>query len=227
MSGARLRARSTNCGGCGIVCASDEICDRGRCTCAPGTADCGDGFCGSVLNDANNCGACGNVCGGDTPTCDKGICVGTCLSVDLADCGSECVDLMWNDRNCGACGRVCGGGDGTLYCEYGECVTCAAAGRADCDGFCAELMWSESHCGACDRSCAPGQACVFGECVAGDGTCVSSCPDDDICCNGTCVNPRTSDHHCGGCGVDMCAGGCTEACRDGECQPVDCGGGDD
>jgi hypothetical protein len=219
-----------NCGGCGIACQPSEICDRGKCACAPGTADCiGQGGCQDVLRDANNCGACGNVCGGGTPICDKGICVESCVSVDLTECGSnQCVDLNWNSNHCGACGHSCGAGTGSLACAAGKCVPCAAAGLTDCANNCVDLAWSDKNCGMCGHACASDQVCVFGGCIGGDGTCATACArGGDICCRGECVNPRTSDHHCGGCGVAQCTGGCTEACRNGRCTRVDCGGGDD
>lgn len=216
-----------NCGGCGIACDPGLICDHGECTCRPGTRACGGGGWVDVLSDPANCGECGSTCGGDTPICDKGICVENCLSVDLVECGDACVDLGWNDAHCGACGRACGDGTGTTTCAYGECITCAAAGLTDCSGDCEDLTWSEKNCGACGTRCAADQVCVFGDCVSGDGSCMDPCPDEQLCCLGECINPRTSDHHCGGCGIDQCAGGCTEACRDGACTQADCGGGDD
>lgn len=216
-----------NCGECGNVCAEGLVCDRGECTCAPGTADCGLG-CVDVLDDPLNCGACGEVCGGDTPRCDKGVCVSTCLSVDLAECDGECVDLEWDSNHCGQCGVACGDGTGTTSCMAGACVPCEDAGLTDCESDCADLSWSDKHCGACGVECGDGEVCVQGDCVPGDGSCDAPCDDGDkICCGGECVDPRTSDNHCGGCGTATCEGGCTEACRDGACVPVDCGGGDD
>ncbi len=107
-------------------------------------------------------------------------------------------------------------------------MTCAAAGLDDCAGDCADLQWSDKHCGVCGRRCGDAEVCVFGSCIGGDGTCSPACSDGDkICCSGECIDPRVNDQNCGGCGVDVCAGGCTEACRAGQCTPVDCGGGDD
>lgn len=217
-----------NCGACGNICAPGHICDHGQCTCGLGTADCGTGTCQSVLDDPSNCGACGSVCAGDTPVCDKGVCVGTCLSVDLVDCGDTCVDLEWDSANCGACGVQCGKGTGTTACVQGKCVPCAEAGLTECSGDCEDLRFSDNNCGACGAACGPDQACVQSVCISGDGSCAMTCADgDEICCQGACVNPLANDQHCGGCGVDQCSGGCTEACRDGVCTPVDCGGGDD
>jgi hypothetical protein len=220
-----------NCGTCGHACPLDRICDRGACACSPGSADCGGtGECVDLLDDHRNCGACGNVCPDNLP-CSHGVC-GTCVAVDLVECNDDvttrCVDLQWEKDHCGSCNHACGKGTGTTTCEFGECVSCAAAGLTDCDGDCADLQWSDKHCGGCGQGCAAEQVCVFGVCVGGDGTCPEPCPEtDQICCNGACVDPRSSDTNCGGCGVQRCTAGCTEACRNGRCVPVDCGGGDD
>ena len=217
-----------NCGGCGNICPGDQICDHGSCRCAEGTADCGQGACQDVLLDNNNCGGCGITCGGSTPICDKGICVGTCLSVDLVDCGDKCVDLAWDSDNCGACGVECGKGTGSTSCVEGVCIPCAQAGLTDCSGDCVDLRFSDNNCGACGIACAADQVCVSGQCIGGDGTCAMTCTDGDkICCQGECIDPLSNDQNCGGCGVGQCSGGCTEACRGGQCVPADCGGADD
>ena len=217
-----------NCGGCGLECGVNEICDQGECACGPGTGDCGQGGCQDLLFDGANCGVCGRACGGDRPVCDKGICVASCLSVDLAECGNDCVDLNWSPDHCGACDNACGKGTGTDSCVAGVCVPCAQAGLTDCDADCVDLNWSDKNCGACGRECGDQEVCVQGGCVGGDGSCPAACDDGDrICCGGECVDPRVSDSNCGGCGVDRCAGGCNEGCQNGLCVPVDCGGGSD
>jgi hypothetical protein len=212
-----------NCGGCGIACRSGQFCDHGACRCAEGTRDCG-GRCVSVLRDPMNCGACGNVCGSATPKCDLGICYGSCKALDLIECDGACVNPQWDSNHCGTCGRKCG--PGTLQCRAGECIPCAKGGYADCDGTCFDLAWSNLHCGACGNACPKGQVCARGKCIGGDGS--GECKDPEkISCKGNCINPRSSDTNCGGCGVAMCRGGCTEACREGMCVRVACGGGDD
>ncbi len=218
-----------NCGGCGLACEAWQTCRLGACECAPGTADCtGDGICADLMNDPEHCGACGETCSGDTPMCELGICVSTCDALDLDECDGQCVDLRWNDEHCGTCGELCGPGTGTVSCADGQCTPCAAFEQDDCDGTCEDLDWSDGNCGACGQACLADEVCVRGECIAGDGSCAMSCGDDELCCGGECYNPRGSDTHCGGCGVDQCAGGCSEACRDGQCEAVVCGdGGDD
>ena len=217
-----------NCGACGNVCGEDLVCDHGECSCEPGTGECGAGACQDLLADEANCGECGNVCGGDTPNCDKGVCVGSCLSVSLTECGDTCVDLDWTSGHCGSCDNACGNGFGSTTCAAGSCITCDEAGLTDCGGDCEDVRWSDKNCGGCGITCSDIEVCVEGTCTTGDGSCTESCGDGDkICCGGSCIDPQTSDTFCGGCGGDQCEGGCTEACRDAECQPVDCGGGDD
>lgn len=63
-----------NCGGCGVVCAADEVCASGSCSraCDPPLELCG-GLCVDTMgSDPDNCGGCG-------VSCDTGICIdGTC-----------------------------------------------------------------------------------------------------------------------------------------------------
>ncbi|HUQ07044.1 MAG TPA: hypothetical protein VM261_31345 [Kofleriaceae bacterium] len=211
-----------NCGACGRSCDAGRICDRGQCACPSGSGDCAvTGVCAPLLSDKANCGACGNACGDDAPFCVAGVCLRTCETFDLTDCGGRCVDVRFADADCGACGRVCGAG--TTGCVGGECQTCEQAGLADCGGECRDLDWSESNCGVCGRPCSTGQACVRGVCMDGDSQCAMSCGDGELCCGGACFDPRTSDLHCGGCAGATCAPTCNEACRDGACVPADCG----
>src|SRR5581483_8858313 len=82
---------TSNCGGCGIVCSSNNItaaCPSGVCNgaCNAGFSDCNgnkqtDGCERATSNDPNNCGGCGVVCSLNnmaTDTCAGGVCNGTC-----------------------------------------------------------------------------------------------------------------------------------------------------
>jgi hypothetical protein len=71
-----------NCGGCGIVCCSGNMCQIGMCTILGCTPDgrcpvdgesCSGMFCADLLDDSSNCGACGSVCSPGT-TCMNGMC---------------------------------------------------------------------------------------------------------------------------------------------------------
>jgi hypothetical protein len=53
-----------NCGGCGIVCATGQVCSSGQCSvqgCANGLTNC-SGACVDVNQDIRHCGSCGNAC---------------------------------------------------------------------------------------------------------------------------------------------------------------------
>src|SRR5262245_48463815 len=59
---ADLSADRYNCGACGALCQSGEVCQAGACKCQPGAATC-DGTCAVLATDARHCGVCGNSCG--------------------------------------------------------------------------------------------------------------------------------------------------------------------
>jgi hypothetical protein len=64
-----------NCGGCGVACASGQVCESGACTTCPSTApDFCNGTCTALASDPGNCGGCGNVCAAGT-SCQSGTCL--------------------------------------------------------------------------------------------------------------------------------------------------------
>lgn len=67
-----------NCGACGTVCASGELCGNARCTtetCVPTDVYC-DGRCVDLLVDIGHCGRCGHACRRDPDwNCLGGVCV--------------------------------------------------------------------------------------------------------------------------------------------------------
>jgi hypothetical protein len=105
-----------NCGGCGVVCATNEDC------CAGST---GNVACTSVLS-TTNCGGCGVTCNlaNATPVCLGGSCHVQACNAGYVDCnqlpsdGCE-ANLASDNNNCGGCGIVCTGG---LSCSGGKCV---------------------------------------------------------------------------------------------------------
>ena len=73
MTCANTQNDDQNCGACGTVCGTDQVCAGGMCTfmCTGTTTECSaplamDGgtlrYCADLMTDRANCGACGNAC---------------------------------------------------------------------------------------------------------------------------------------------------------------------
>ena len=80
-----------NCGGCGEVCNSLEICASGACVCDSGLTAC-DGVCIDTDTDENNCGSCDETC--DTVNgeeCHEGGCCGAIHAACATD--TDCCDI--------------------------------------------------------------------------------------------------------------------------------------
>lgn len=198
----RSISTTTNCGACGIQCASDQTCATNVCRCPSGQALCGgrcqftpDGGCGAVCpsgqvvcngscvdvrSDRRHCGACGSACAGDM-TCTAGTCA--CPS-GRAFCLGACRDLSTDNDHCGACFRECTGGQ---QCSGGVCR--CASGRTLCGSTCRALDSDPASCGACGRSCPAGAGCVSGRCQ-----CMRSFGDDLNC--GECGHVCGAGQHC-------------------------------
>ena len=71
-----LESDVTNCGGCGLVCASGYKCVNGTCVldCQAGWVTCGGTRCIDLQNDVANCGLCGATCPAGHH-CSNGQCV--------------------------------------------------------------------------------------------------------------------------------------------------------
>ena len=120
-----------HCGKCGNACASEQICNNGKCKC-PDYHDFCNGKCVATNLDPNNCGSCGNTCSG-SKVCSGGQCVDSCPTT-FNKCGNQCVDLDTNDDNCGMCGKSCPKNKG---CSQGTCVDLVVPGGktpAKCKG---------------------------------------------------------------------------------------------
>jgi hypothetical protein len=50
-----------NCGGCGIVCAAQQVCVAGHCVCDVGLSSC-NGQCVNLQFDDSNCNTCNHAC---------------------------------------------------------------------------------------------------------------------------------------------------------------------
>ena len=228
-----------NCGGCGVVCASDESCSGGTCTssCSQGWTPCGPNptDCVDLSTDPDHCGACGVSCGAQV--CDLGVCSDSCSSGSTA-CSGQCVDTDSDPENCGACGVACNLLNATAACAGGHCaVGSCDAGFDDCDGDPAngcevELSTDDLNCGQCGNVCAAGIACGSGECQSPGVLCGGvTCPAPQLCCRsgggmggGTtnCYDPASQE--CSGSvlecdGASDCASG-EVCCRDYAVDPL-------
>jgi hypothetical protein len=127
-----------NCGGCGIVCAANQVCMSGRCVtppppppmCQPPSSPCQPpqamGYCADFNVDHNNCGGCQLVCSVDQ------VCMGGKCTVPppppmcqppLSPCQPPqgmgyCANLAVDNFNCGMCGKPCAG---ATTCQMGMC----------------------------------------------------------------------------------------------------------
>ena len=174
-----------NCGACGIVCPSIEVCRNGRCdlpattVTATGTVNvsaylsCGrnempcSGSCVNVFTNKKNCGVCGRACKADE-VCQNAQCGPACLNNGSTLCDDLCVDLKTDMDNCGACGSVCksflpnakGSECASGTCTISQCKT----DYADCDknvpnGCEVYLRTDAANCGSCGTKCPAGQVC--------------------------------------------------------------------
>ena len=210
-----------NCGGCGVRCATGQVCTARVCTSGGGGMDAGPG------------GGDGGVIPQDSGPCAAG----------TVSCGGYCANTSSDPFNCGGCGvrcannqvctaRVCtaggtGGGDGGPPGEGGmgtlDSGPCAA-GTISCGGYCASTSNDPLNCGGCGVRCTSPQPCNGGVCSApstdggtggmGDGggsvmcgnptrpCCTTSpaCISGGTCVSGTCVAD------CGMSGQTCCAG---------------------
>jgi stigma-specific protein Stig1 len=239
-----------NCGACGNLCESGQVCSHGTCKtkCATGLTNCG-GSCVDVQTDADNCGGCGNVCAGNATgvNCSAGTCSYTCAS-GFADCDQTapnlngCETQLNTIQNCGACGAACDTltSNGTS-CNGTTCLyTSCQPGYADCNstapnlGGCDTAINTAQNCGACGAACDTAHSngatctqtgCHYTSCKPGYADCNSTAPNLS-----GCETPTTTTQNCGGCG-NVCGGTHvqTKACVGGiacsyTCQPgyVDC-----
>jgi len=161
----------SNCGACGVACASG-ICADGYCLAAGPTDDC-DPRCGPgtvCLNGGCIGSACGFNAGIDCLAEDGtiGVCCGT----------GVCAHLRDDAQNCGGCGNACGAGQ---TCNDGVCSGFSSCPATQMNGFCnldagttyaccpgagcTNLLTDPANCGYCGVVCFPGQTCADGTCV--------------------------------------------------------------
>lgn len=158
-----FQADAASCGGCGVVCAADQVCSGGSCTanCEGGLDACG-GDCANLQTSNDHCGGCEQACSG-SQTCVEGTCLLVCDG-SLTECTGSCVNLDVDPNHCGQCGNAC-----AERCEEGACVTssiCTAPERECVTGTCVDVSSSREHCGACGNPCSSQENCEQGECRA-------------------------------------------------------------
>ena len=178
-----------NCGKCGRICKSGQMCVSGKCrdipTCTSGQTLCG-ARCVYLDSDRKNCGACGDSCRFwqecSSGKCkDSGIVLGSPTSPSPGtgsgsksptDCGpgetwchGSCtndVAFLNDDNNCGRCNHSCSFGES---CTGGMCD--CGAGSTRCNGSCvnsASFLSDDSNCGSCNHFCHSGEQCLGGSC---------------------------------------------------------------
>ncbi len=199
-----------NCGGCGLLCPSGQVCSAGHCgaTCGANAQLCGSA-CANTQIDAKNCGGCGvaiadagtettHLCL-DAQVCQSGSCKSSCGS-GLSSCNGLCFDLNNDPKNCGTCGHGCDSGQ---TCSLGSCQPgCPAV----CGGACTNLSIDPNNCGSCGGACGP---YTNGTAVCANKTCAALCATGFADCNQTlsdgCETDLTSSAtNCGACG-NACA----------------------
>jgi RHS repeat-associated protein len=193
----------TNCGACGVGCATGEACESGVCRvpCGSTQTRC-DGVCVDTGEDSANCGACGIACGA-TEVCRSGVCSPVCGAGETL-CGGLCVNLSTSIANCGACGTACGA---TEVCTGGICTTSCGVNETLCNGTCVNPATDAANCGSCGRACGQGQTCVA-------GSCTTACGPSETLCGSACANLATDAANCGACGRACTAG---QVCEAGAC----------
>jgi len=178
--GANLQTDFSNCGSCGHVCPTGQICNAGKCQqgCTPPQQLCpGQPGCYDLTSDEQNCGTCGTVCQAPegtvigSPVCNNGSCDFTCPTdagtdsgAPIVKCGADagtagCFDLTTSPQNCGTCGMSCATGD---TCTSGQCCT---SGSIICGGACTNVQTSATNCGSCEAGCPAPAQCVAGQCT--------------------------------------------------------------
>lgn len=218
-----------NCGSCGNVCPSWQICSSGTCRdCGAGFTRCGEG-CSNTSIDPVNCGGCGNSCSPDlrciAGSCVAGISGGTFdCGAGFTRCGEGCSNTSIDPVNCGSCGNACPAGlrciGGTCYADMSglPLINTCLVGYTDCGSGCTDLQSDPANCGSCGYACPSGQVCLASVCMDFIPVIVTTaetpaCPKFTTACpfkgTTTCVDLNTDSNNCGYCGHVCTTGSCS------------------
>jgi hypothetical protein len=222
-----------NCGDCGTICPTGQVCAGGLCgvSCPTPETKCGTpSQCVNTATDRNNCGTCGTVCPAGH-VCQGSNCQMLSCPAPLSDCGTgTCVNTNNDPQHCGNCSTACAAGlSCTVVAGSPTCVlqcpttpTLQTACPSANPTVCANLQTDPNNCGACGTPCGAGQSCQ-------GGSCKSTCKTGFTDCGGTlgCVDTLNDSNHCAplatalaGCTAAPCPAGST--CQAGACKPA-CG----
>lgn len=199
-----------NCGGCGIACPANALCQAGQCYCnqgytvqnnqcvpAPagtssgngcpsGMSPCPDGNCYELDSSPANCGMCGNVCPSGL-SCVASTCTNTAITETTAPVTTTAA--VATTTTAAPIGTVSG-----LHTFGPVTKSCFLFGLTDCSGSCVNTTSDGSNCGSCGTKCTgPLMGCCKSTCTsyASDasncGSCGHKCSVYSICSAGSCT----------------------------------------
>ena len=217
-----------NCGGCGNVCASGQICANRMCMNVSGLPDAGpvDARVSGPIDTGSMPGSC-------MPSCAAGsqCCGSTCVSRDGAGGTSDP-----SFSNCGACGRACDADVANRCSRFGTMTQCMCGSGPACNASAGETCVLGStgdyeclrsdipeNCGMPPVRCNSGESCNAGRCEC--GSLGRACASGESCVStggtSTCRDLSTDPMNCGMPGR-ACASG--EECVGGMCLCPGMGG---
>ncbi len=216
-----------NCGACGNVCASGQLCVNRMCMTTSSFPDAGPVDARTMGSDAPfMSGSCTPSCGADFQCCGS-----TCVNRDGAGTTSDP-----SFSNCGSCGRACDSDTANRCGRFGTMTQCLCGNGPVCNSALGEscvlgmsgdyeCLRSDipENCGSPPVRCNSGETCEAGECVC--GSLGRPCPDGESCTvtggTSSCRDLSTDPLNCGSVGRACSAG---EECVGGMCLCPGAGG---
>jgi hypothetical protein len=237
---------SSNCGKCGTLCSSSQVCFNGQCkeqTCTVSNkVDCdGSGKCLVTLGTETNCRYCNDSC--LTNHVYSALCQPTNGGCKISQCESgwtDCDSITSNGcevrthtsiNNCGQCGNQCNFKNAISQCVLGTCkIGDCLQGFLNCDGEDSngcEAIVDKTRCGSCTKFCSFQNAnaecfnntCSLSSCKPNFGDCNSQASD------GCETSLLTSMSHCGQCGKTCSLPNAQSTCNNGNCMIDQCNQG--